>query len=289
MRAYEFITDIFNCEVYEPVQMVMERFDDSLWLYNNIKNTIDNYSYQNFTNKNFYSTILRNIIADDKFIIIFRDLKHVPIFYYIEEYGSNIISAKTSYNTTNISIKGITLTLLVPYTKLNKKKLLAELDSVIGHEINHMIQKIKHYRNNHLGPKSNRHSDLIKFANDNLFAPYLIQHRDMLNYYYLNSKELDSHAYTYGIRLWHQFEYDSKKVLQLLSNVIWKDNFNSSIGVKHNGITIDRETVMGLDQFATSFKKADSYGILKDNISGYDLWKKIISEIYKYIDSRMSL
>jgi len=74
--------------------------------------------------------------------------------------------------------------------------------------------------------------------------------------------------------------------LSLLSTELWKDDFNPGLGLNYHDKTIDSETVMGLYTFSKTFKKSDSIHILKDNLSGHDLWKKLMTEIYKYIDSR---
>lgn len=274
-------------ETYIPISILTERFTDSEWLYDTISNTVKNYDFKKYNATQFYNQVMVDIFGNTKFYHIFDDFYNIPVYYKIEISNRSNIIASTKFGFDNNSINNIIVNLIVPSKPM--VNIISELDSIIGHEINHISQRIKQYKNKLYAPLNSKESDLIKYSNDNHYITYDKNMTNLINYYFLNIREFDSHSYTYGMRLWHQFGLESKKVLALLYYTLYRDDYNPSIDLTYKNKIIDIETVLGLYNFANSFKNSEKHNKLKNSMTSNQLWKKLFKEIYKYIDTRIKL
>lgn len=278
---------ISDIEIYESVEQLNERFDQSLWLHKIIERTVLSMSRSLWNPTQYYSTVLTNIFGSERFYEIYGNFYHIPIYPLVSVREVSSIGASTKFINKNADTKidGIEITLVVPRQRMHNNQVIMELDSVIGHEINHIIQKIAQYKQNYIPSKF----DQLTFANGGHYAKYSPIHRNLVGYYHLSIKEFDSHAYTYGIRMWHQYADDSVKVLRFLYNVLWSNDFNSAKKIRYQNQTIDNQVVLGLYNFANAFKTAEQYKLLQNKLTAQKLWNKLFREIYKYICSRSNI
>lgn len=276
-------------------KQLLERFDNSSWLHRVIKDYAERNTGWNNKWKSsvisFYRGILTEIFAHDELSAIYSEFEEIPIHVFVTIANSTadniyVVASKVAYNYSKSDIiSGINFHLYVTdaYPE-NTTLLINELDSIIGHEIEHIIQRIKISRNSYFSYKQSKNYDDIHIVSDLSYAKYLSRYGSNFKsvYYYLKKSEFDSFAYSVGMWFWYYFGSESHKALQYIAPLIWSNADN----VTFHGEPIDQKIVDMLKNYAFTFKQAEEFKILKDNLTAKDLWIKFIKEIYKYIDSR---
>jgi hypothetical protein len=297
------ISDEFN---FEGSESLLERLDDSTWIYNTIKQSTDEYFKHNaqWNPVEFYTFILNDVISNPEFTQIYQIFKGIAPISNIDIIGDGndyVQSASVKFVENknllsrlrlNQSYKQMIFTLMVSSKyPSDRKRLIADLDSIIGHEINHMMQRVNMIRDGHQPPGDLKillskvvNKDAEKSYNNTLsYMDSRRQERDIAGYF-LRKNEFDSYAYSIGIWLVHQYGDYAALALNEIMPKIWSEPSTDS--VQFNNIDLYPKTLRLLGAYAISLKNAEFKYQLRGNKSARQLWKKLTKEISRYILNR---
>jgi len=280
MRAHEFIKPI-----------LFERFNNTKWLLDSIYHIVSTLKIDNDYNpKEYYSRILNHIFSRNEIKPLLNGLRIEPQIVVVEGKSDYIVGAKIVSNTFknfldyfrwNEKIYYITFQLTVTDIKpINKSILITDLDSIVGHEIEHMIQRIGRVLNDYHTPGKLKHSYFKYILDKNSIVNYenntnyvnVYKSLDTEVQYYLRHGELLSHAYSIGSYLYYQYGTDSIKILSSLYNKGWNNNL-------HN-VKVSYKVKWFLNKYNQMIRRAEQYNIVND---GKKLWNKLFKEIYRVI------
>lgn len=290
MRAREFVS-------YD--NYLIERFNDTGWLINSIIDAVNNtpLNTKDFDPKIYYTHLLNSIFNTVEFKQIASDIKIIPSIQVSKNINHNdyVLGGKLEsvtfknfldYFKWNESIYHIKFTLMVSnmYPR-NINLLVTDLDNIVGHEIEHLIQRIRRAQDNFNTPgelKKNYYkwildkNAVLNYDNNtnyiNTFKSF-----DKEVHYYLKHGELLSHAQSVATYLYYAFGEDAIKKLDNIYNLGWKNKLDDYyIPVKSKRI---------LQTYSRLIKQAESEYLISD---GHKLWKKLFKEIYRVLINKSS-
>lgn len=298
MKISEFTTDRLN----KTVHFLFERFDNSKWLLKKIYNSAISQKNSQWNPQSFYQNILNDVVKCDDFKNIFTELNLVrlPIIpVVIVENSSADLSALTRINSKynilnyfrwNRPFNAIELILKVPHKRPDSiSDICFELESIIGHEITHIIQRLHRLKDEHHDPgdlkkairRLQKRDAEIEMLNTIHYTPiYNLGNTDSDKEiaYYLRHGELIAHAYTIASKLsdyenWHS-------VLNILYWYGWNVRYHMRLKRLTNNAISDP-----IIKYSTLLRMAEFKGMISSNKSK-KIWNKLFKEIYRNLKNK---
>lgn len=301
MEISKFATHRLN----RVVHFLFERFDNSKWLLKKVYNIAISQKNTQWNPQSFYENILSDVVESDNFKNIFTELNlvRVPIVpkVIVNSYISDIsaLSRVSSnydilkYFRWNKPINFIELTLIVPHKKPKSiADICFELESVIGHEITHIIQRLHRLKDEHHDPGDlkrairrlqKRDAD-IEMLNSIHYTPvYYLNNTDLDKEiaYYLRHGELIAHAYTIASKL---SVYENwQHALKILYWYGWNGKHHTRLRQTINNNSITNLII----KYAILLRVADANGLISSNKSK-KIWNKLFKEIYRNLKNKIN-
>ena len=298
------INELVNTRLHRTVKLLFERFDNSKWLLRLISNSVDSQKKLAWDPKLFYTRILDDIIVSEEFKNIFTelDLVSLPIVpRVVLKKDAVFISAKTSvvskfdllkYFRWHRPVDAIQMILYVPYKKPDSlASICFELESVVGHEITHIIQRLHRLKDEHYDPGElkkavrrlqKRDAEIELLNTIHYTTIYNLGNTDLEKEiaYYLRHGELIAHAYTIAGYL-AQYQ-DWSKILNMLYWYIWH-------GKQHIlRKKLNNPAIAYLDRYAGLLQLAEIRGLISTG-KAKKIWKKLFREIYRNCKNKQTI
>lgn len=293
------ISEITNNRLSNAVQYLIERFDDSKWLIRTIYNSALSQSEDKWDSKTFYTKILNDVIKSKEFKNLFDDLVKVPIVPEVIVGNNNYYTSRVKvysgldflkYFRWNKPVKSLIINLTVPKTKPNSLiDTCVELESIIGHEITHIIQRLHRLRDEFHEPgdlkktikRLKKQDAELLWIND---TNYSVERLDRENIernkeiiYYLRHGELIAYAYTIASKL--SDSGDWKKNLSILYQYGWSEKYRILRNRVRNQA---REYII---KYSEIIHQAERRGLIPKD-SGKKIWNKLFKEIYRNLKNK---
>jgi hypothetical protein len=288
------IDELTACRLDNTVQYLIERFDNSKWLLRRIYYSIISQSSSTWDARTFYTKILNDIIHSTEFEELFDDLVKITISPKVNIHRDNksiIHSAKIEvgydflkFLRWNNSVKSLYIVLNVSDQKPNDMvNLSIELESIIGHEITHLIQRLHRLKDEFYEPgelqkavkKLGRKDSGLEWNNDTNYYSRLSREnleRDKEIVYYLKHGELIAHAYTIASKL--IYSSDWQEDLSTLYRYGWSEKYHILKRI------IQNPSVDYVIKYSEIIHQAERRGLIADG-KGKKLWNKLFKEIYR--------
>jgi hypothetical protein len=292
------ISEITNIRLDNAVQYLIERFDDSKWLLRTIYYSILSQSSKKWDAKTFYTKILNDVIDSEEFEKLFDDLVKLPIIPNIHVYNKKFIGGSIKvqskydllkYLRWNKPLDSIILTLSVPSTKpVNIKKISLELESVIGHEITHLIQRLHRLKDEHYDPgelrkairrlqKRDAEMEMINSVHyTNVYTLNANQDVEIANY--LKHGELIAYAYTIASNL-EEYSTNIIEDLEKLYRYGWSEKYRI-LRMMTRGPATDH-----VIKYSEVIHRAERRGLISDD-KAKKIWNKLFKEIYRNLKNK---
>lgn len=288
------ISEITNSRLSNAVQYLIERFDDSKWLLKIIDRSALSQQNDNWDAKKFYTKILNDVIESKEFEKLFDDLVKVPIVPEVIVSNNTDYTSKVAvysgldfikYFRWNKPVNSLIMILTVPKAKPNNlKNTCVQLESIIGHEITHIIQRLHRLKDEFYEPgelkkiikRLKKQDAELSWINDTNYSVERLNRENIERnkeiIYYLRHGELIAYAYTIASKL--SDSEDWKKDLVILYRYGWSEKYHILRGRVRNSA---REYII---KYSEIIHQAERRGIIpKDN--GKKIWNKLFKEIYR--------
>lgn len=292
------ISEITNIRLSNAVQYLIERFDNPKWLLRTILNSALSQRGEKWDAKTFYTKILNDVVESGEFEKLFDELVKIPVIPNIHVHNKTSIGGSIKvqskydlikYLRWNKPLDSITLTLFVPSSRpSNINSVAIELESVIGHEITHLIQRLHRLKDEHYDPgdlrkairrlqkrdaememtNSVHYTNVYRLGNTN---------QDKEIAYYLKHGELIAHAYTIASNLANSNDW--KKYLSILYRYGWSEKYHI---LRRWGQNPAIDYVI---KYSEVIHQAERRGIFPKD-SGIKIWNKLFKEIYRNLKNK---
>lgn len=293
------VNELIACRLDNTVQYLIERFDNSKWLLRRIYYSIISQNSSTWDARTFYTKILNDIIHSAEFEELFDDLVKITIGPKVNIHRDNksiIHSAKIEVGHDFLkflrwsnSVKSLYIVLNASDQKpTDMVNLSIELESIIGHEITHLIQRLHRLKDEFYEPgklqkavkKLDRKDSELEWNNDTNYYSRLSREnleRDKEIVYYLKHGELIAHAYTIASKLTHSPDWQED--LSTLYRYGWFEKYHILKRI------IQNPSVDYVIKYSEIIHQAERRGLIEDG-SGKKLWNKLFKEIYRSLKEK---